>query len=307
MKIIDVHAHGIGGYDTRSSDVEHILKIADIFGSFGIAEIIPTVYPATIKVMRKSLGLIKQAMELQASHAVLRQEFRSEKYGDMENFKPARIIGAHLEGPFLNPLRCGSLNAMTLIEPNEYNLEHLTEDFEDIVRIITVSPELDGAVSLIRKISDTGVIANMGHSDATYSEAEAGHKAGARGVTHLFNAMRPFHHREPGIAGYGLLNKDIYIEVIADPYHLHAATIDLIFRAKNPERIIIVSDSIKETKVPATPFSTAYGLADQHGRLLGGSMTITEAADKLSKMHDQNMIMNCISANPERYLYHTVA
>ncbi|HMK56597.1 MAG TPA: hypothetical protein VK448_08185 [Dissulfurispiraceae bacterium] len=303
MKVIDVHTHGIGGYDTRTTDVEHILKIAEIHGSFGVTEIMPTIYPATIKVMRDSLALVKQAMNIQSSHPLLRQEFRTEKYGDAENRRPAQIIGAHVEGPFLNPLRCGSLNAMTFIDPTEYNLSQLIEGFEGIIKIITLSPELDGSLQLIRTISDHGIIASMGHSDATFSEAEAGHKAGAKGVTHLFNAMRPFHHREPGLAGYGLLNPDMYVEVIADSYHLHAATIDLVLRAKNPEKIILVSDSIKETKIPATPVSTTEGLADRHGRLLGGSMTITEAADELAKLHDREIIINCISANPARYLY----
>jgi N-acetylglucosamine-6-phosphate deacetylase len=310
MKIIDVHTHGIGGYDTRTTDVEHILKIAEIHGSYGVTEIIPTVYPATVKVMRDNLSVIKKAMEAQDSRPVLKPEFCSLKYGPAEERKPARIIGVHLEGPFLNPLKCGSLNTMAFIDPTDYNLEQLIEGFEDMIRIITISPELDGALALIKRISARGIIASMGHSNATYSEAEAGHKAGAKGITHLFNAMRPYHHREPGITGYGLLDPDIYIEVIADPFHLHPGTFELIFRVKDPARIIIVSDSIREAKVPATPVSTPEGLADIHGRLLGGSMAITEAADHLAEIlpntlldsHNKSIMLNCISANPERYL-----
>jgi N-acetylglucosamine-6-phosphate deacetylase len=303
MKIIDVHTHGIGGYDTRTTDVEHLLKIAEIHGSYGVTEIIPTVYPATIKIMRENLALIKKAMEIQESEPVLKAEFCSSKYGDAKDCRPSRIIGAHLEGPFLNLSRCGSLNAMTFIDPTEHYLDGLIEGYEDIIRIITISPELDGSLHLIKRISDKGIIASMGHSDATYAEASAGHKAGAKGITHLFNAMRPYHHREPGIAGYGLLNPDIYVEVIADPFHLHSGTVDLIFRAKNHERIIIVSDSIKEAKIPATPVSTNEGLADIHGKLLGGSTTITEAVDSLEALYDRAEILNYISTNPERYLH----
>ena len=119
MKIIDVHTHGIGGYDTRTTDVEHLLKIAEIHGSYGVTEIIPTVYPATIKVMRENLALIKKAMEIQESNPALKAEFCSSKYGDAKDCRPAKIIGAHLEGPFLNLARCGSLNAMTFIDPTE--------------------------------------------------------------------------------------------------------------------------------------------------------------------------------------------
>ncbi len=310
MKIIDVHTHGIGGYDTRSTDIEHILKIAEIHGSYGVTEIVPTVYPGTTKVMRDNLALIKKAMGAQASEPVLKPECYNLKYGAAENRKPARIIGVHLEGPFLNPLKCGSLNAITFIDPTDYNLGQLIEGFEDMIRIITISPELDGSLNLIKRISAKGIIASMGHSNATYSEAEAAHKAGAKGMTHLFNAMRPYHHREPGIAGYGLLDPDVYIEVIADPFHLHPGTLELIFRVKNPSRIIIVSDSIKAAKVPATSVSTREGLADMHGRLLGGSMVITEAADALaetlryamSDAYNKSIILACISTNPEKYL-----
>jgi len=286
QKIIDIHTHGIGGYDTRTTVEEHILKIAEIHGSYGISEIIPTIYPATIKVMRENMMMVKKAMELQKT------EDRSQK-------TESRIIGVHLEGPFLNPSKCGVLNAITFIEPSEDNFKELVEGFEDMVKIITIAPEINGATKLIKKITDTGIIASMGHSEATYAEAEAGFHAGARGITHIFNAMRGFHHREPGIAGFGLLNQDIYIEVIADPYHLHSKTLELIFKTKNHNRIIIVSDSVKE----ATPFTKSQGVTDAHGKLLGGCMTIAESSKRLIEIgFDENIIMKCISGNPERYL-----
>ncbi|MCL5061809.1 MAG: amidohydrolase family protein [Nitrospiraceae bacterium] len=286
QKIIDIHTHGIGGYDTRTTVEDHILKIAEIQGSHGVSEIIPTIYPATIKVMRENMATIKKAMELQKT------EDRSQK-------TESRIIGVHLEGPFLNPSKCGALNAITFIDPTEDNLKELIEGFEDMVKIITIAPEINGATKLIKKITDTGIIASMGHSDATYAEAEAGFNAGAIGITHIFNAMRGFHHREPGIAGFGLLNQDIYIEVIADPYHLHSKTLELIFKTKNHNRIIIVSDSVKE----ATPFTKSQGVTDAHGKLLGGCMTIAESSKRLIEIgFDENIIMKCISGNPERYL-----
>jgi N-acetylglucosamine-6-phosphate deacetylase len=136
---------------------------------------------------------------------------------------------------------CGALDAASFLDPDEGSLKKLIEGYEDIVKIITIAPELQGALKLIKNISDAGIIASMGHSDALYADAEAGHRAGARGITHLFNAMRGIHHREPGLAGYGLMNKDIYIEFIADPFHLDAGMIEFILSAKNQDRIIIVS------------------------------------------------------------------
>jgi N-acetylglucosamine-6-phosphate deacetylase len=111
--------------------------------------------------------------------------------------------------------------------------------------------------------------------------------------------MRGFHHREPGIAGFGLLYQDIYIEIIADPFHLHEKTIELIFKTKNHDRIIIVSDTVKETKTLPQDKS----VADVRGKLLGGSMTVAESAQRLIQTgYDEGVIMNCITANPERYL-----
>jgi N-acetylglucosamine-6-phosphate deacetylase len=270
MRFIDIHIHGIGGYDTRTDSEDDILKIAEVLRSNGISEIIPTIYPSSINQMRKNMMTVRKAMERQQSAISSQQlppfnsplskgghrgvrEGRVREGVKAPNSKLARIIGIHLEGPFLNPSRCGALDANTFIEPTEKSLRKLIEGFEDTVKIVTIAPELKGALQLIKKISDKGIIVSMGHSDATFSEAEAGFQAGARGITHIFNAMRDFHHREPGIAGFGLINQNIYIEVIADPFHLHPETLELIFKVKNHEKIIIVSDSVKETNSPPSP------------------------------------------------------
>jgi N-acetylglucosamine-6-phosphate deacetylase len=301
MKITDVHTHGIGGYDTKSADAGQILKIAEIHGSYGVSEIIPAVYPAPQRVMRNNLAAIREAMNIQKAGGPSLKTGASESVMDVPP-RPADIIGAHLEGPFLNPSKCGSLDAAAFLNPSDEHLFELLSGFEDVIKIMTVAPELEGAYKLIKRLRDIGIIVNLGHSNATYSETEAGHRAGARCITHLFNAMRQYHHREPGIAGYGLINPNIYVEVIADPFHLHPAALDLIFRVKNRERIILVSDSIRETKVPAASSSGVKGLADPQGKLLGGVMTIPEVADALSKKYDRQMILDCISTNPARYL-----
>jgi len=284
MKAIDIHTHGIGGYDTRSADVTHILKIAEIQGSCGVPEIVLTIYPAVIRVMRENMEMIKKAMDIQNAAITSGQ---------------AKILGVHLEGPFLNPAKCGSLNATTFIGPSEKPFRELIEGFENMVKIITVAPELEGAPELIKKISAQGIIVSMGHSDATYEEAEKGFHAGAKGITHLFNAMQGFHHRGPGIAGFGLLHKDIYIEIIADPYHLHQATLELILRIKNPQRIIIVSDTVRESKTSLEE----KAVTDSYGKLIGGGMTVLESAQRLiATGHNEEMIKGCITENPQRYL-----
>ena len=296
MNIIDIHTHGIGGYDTRKATEEAILKMAEIHGSSGVSAILPTIYPDTIQVMRENMMIVKRAMDIKRGG------------GD----SPAAILGVHLEGPFLNPHKCGALNAAIFIEPTEHHLEELLDGLEDVVKIITIAPELEGATRLIKKISDRGILASMGHSDATYSEAETGFNAGARGITHIFNAMRGLHHREPGIVGFGLLNQDIFIEVIADPFHLNPKTLELIFRVKNRDRIILVSDSVKGTPPSFPPFTKGgkgglegktQGVVDDSGRLQGGSMTIAESSQRLIGLgFEEDAIRKSISENPEIYL-----
>ncbi|NTU41560.1 MAG: hypothetical protein HGA78_00600 [Nitrospirales bacterium] len=282
MRIIDIHNHGIKGYDTRGG-VDDILAMARIQAEQGVAEFLPTIYPGPIAAMREQMFTVKEAMKRQASEGEQRQG--------------ALIRGMHLEGPFLNPTKCGALSAESFLKPTEENLKRLIDGFEAIVKVMTVAPELDGAPALIRKASDKGIIVSMGHSDATFAEAAMGYRSGAKGITHIFNAMRGVHHREPGIAGFGLINQDIYIEVIADPFHLHPGIIDLILRSKKADRIIIVSDTVKGAKV------FDGGVKDPSGMLLGGCMTITEAAERMAARGiSRDDIMKYIASNPESYL-----
>jgi len=308
MKIIDIHTHGIGGYDTRATTEEHILKIAEIQGACGVSDILLAIYPSSIHGMREYMGTVRKAMEIQRSSVPghpsgsIDQNTSKKKIPAgliPDDCCPATIAGIYLEGPFLNPLRCGALGAESCIEPTEDVFRELSEGFEDIIKIITIAPEMHGALRLTRKISDMGILVSMGHSDATYAESEQGFRAGAKGVTHIFNAMRGFHHREPGLAGFGMSNQDVYIEIIADPFHLHERLIDLVFKMKNPEKIIIISDTVKETDEG----NRISGVRDDRGKLLGGSMVVTESAERLLRRgYDEDVIMRCITENPQAYL-----
>jgi N-acetylglucosamine-6-phosphate deacetylase len=308
MKIIDIHTHGIDGYDTRTTTEEDILKIAEIQGSYGVSDILLAIYPSPVHGMREHMETVRKAMEIQRS-SVSRHQSGSIGQDSPKtktpaalmpnDCRPATISGLHLEGPFLNPLRCGALGAESCIEPTEDVFRELSEGYEDIIKIITIAPEMHGALRLMRKISDMGILVSMGHSDATYAESEQGFRAGAKGVTHIFNAMRGFHHREPGIAGFGLSNQDVYIEIIADPFHLHDSVIDLIFKIKNPEKIIIISDTVKET----VKENQRSGVRDDRGNLLGGSMVVIKSAKRLIRQgYDEDVIMRCVTENPQAYL-----
>ncbi len=293
MKLIDIHTHGISGVDTAEASEHQILTIAELQGQAGVSEIIPAVYPSSLAAMRKQMQAIQKAMDIQRSGS------RSQDAEMKSSTSAAKIIGMHLEGPFLNSVQCGALDAGSFLEADEKTFKELIEGFEKEVKIITIAPELERATSLIRLISDMGIIASMGHSDATYAEAENGFHAGARGITHIFNAMRGIHHREPGISGFGLMNQEVYTEVIADPFHLDKRMIDLIFTLKSPEKIIIISDTVKTSKM--TP--STDGIQNEYNKLIGGSLTIKEASEHLIQMGlNKEIVQKAISQNPEQYL-----
>ncbi len=319
---IDLHTHGISSFDTATSDFEIILKMAEIHGGYGTSAFLPTIYPAPIKTMRENMEAVKKAMKVQSSR--LRPEGLKPKGFKVQRCKEENpklkiqnselnsslltphsslILGMHLEGPFLNTLRCGALEKESFLSPSIRALQELIEGYEDIIKTITIAPELRGALEIIRYLSDRGINVNMGHSDATFKEAEEGFNAGARGITHIFNAMRGFHHREPGISGFGLLNNDIYVEVIADLHHLHPETIKLIFRVKRTERILLISDSIKESKT--TGENSPYRLND--GRIAGSRVTITDCIENLTGLGiSREIALRCVEDNPAVYLANRV-
>ncbi len=270
MSLIDIHFHGTNKIDIKEVESpEQILLIAEEYGSMEVDSFLITLYPSEINSMKKTLLNIKKAMQIQT--------------------KGAKILGAYLEGPFLNPAKAGALDHRYFLLPDTHILYRLLDGTEDIVKIITVSPELSGALNIIEKCSEIGIIVSMGHSDATYKEAEEGFKAGASLITHLFNAMRGIHHREPGIAGFGLINQEIYVELIGDGKHLNDEVLKWIFQIKNPERIILISDMVKQNK--------------EIQKLHGGSMSLRDIIKRLKRLNiDEYKLKFAGLKNPEKLL-----
>jgi N-acetylglucosamine-6-phosphate deacetylase len=285
---VDLHTHGIGRFDTRTARSEHILAMARSHAKAGTIAILPTIYSGPLDEMRKNMHAVKKAMDLQAKSGGQ----KAERKGAV-----AQILGVHLEGPFLSPARCGALDRNSFIKPSLPQLQNLLDGFQEIVKVITVAPELPGALKLIEKCSDLGFRVNMGHSDATCRQALDGKKAGATGITHIFNAMRPFHHREPGLAGLGLIDEHLYVEVIADGVHLHPRTLELIFNRKRLDRIIIVSDSVKGR-------GTAKGVVyNDRGVLAGSALTIDGVMQRLKRLGVPDAeITEASTDNPLRYI-----
>lgn len=280
--LFDIHIHGIADSDTSAGSAEEILKIARYQKLHGVDRIILSMYPDSLQHMRKNMEAIRDAMQI----------IKREKIQDA-----ADIVGMHLEGPFLNPKMAGALRRESFLPPSGDSLRRLTEGFEGTIRLITIAPELEGAGRIIRACRDSGIRVSMGHSDATYAEALAGKNAGATGITHLFNAMRPFHHREPGIAGFGLLDDDIFVEVIADGVHLDLNTMRLIFAMKPAGKVILVSDGVKGARQEDTAVYSESGL------LAGSGVTLKQETEFLMKHgFDPETVTMAATANPDAFL-----
>jgi len=277
QQVIDIHVHGAGTYDTLTKRQDDVVHLAAIHGEHGTDVILPTVYPGSIEEMRSSMSAIKRAMSPLSAGA--------------------QILGMHLEGPFLNPARAGALNRKNFLAPSKKDLDRLVEGFEDTVRIITIAPELPGALAVIEHCREKGFLVQMGHSDATYEEAEEGKRAGATGITHIFNAMREFHHREPGLAGFGLMDDDMYVEVIADLVHLHPRTLKMILEMKPADRIIVVSDSVK---------GEGWGkgaIRGPNGVMEGSGVTVMDCVKNLVTLGvHHEWALQFVTENPRKYL-----
>lgn len=277
QQFIDIHVHGAAEYDTRTRRQDDILRIATIHGERGTAALLPTVYPASIEVMRENMTAIRRAMSGQRAGAT--------------------VLGIHLEGPFLNPERAGSLDGKSFFDPSVDVFDRIIDGFEDVVKIVTIAPELPGALKVIERIREKGILVHMGHSDASFEQAEEGRRAGATGITHLFNAMRGFHHREPGLAGFGLMDEDTYVEIIADMAHLHPQSLKMLFDMKSPDKIILISDSVKGPGWGQGPIRGPGGV------LQGSGITLSDGVKNLISLGvPPERAAMFASENPKKYL-----
>jgi N-acetylglucosamine-6-phosphate deacetylase len=267
---IDLHVHGLGRFDTRTTVPGELLKLAASQARAGVSAILPAIYSGPVEAMRSQMAAVCEAMRIQRAGA--------------------KILGLHLEGPFLSLSRAGAQDAGTFLRPTLTSLKSLIGGFEGAVKVMTLAPELPGALKVIERCTSLGIRVNMGHSDATYAQAMEGKRAGAAGVTHLFNAMRPFHHREPGLAGAGLLDEDLYAEVIPDGVHLSAEVLRMVFKTKPEGRIILVSDAVK-------------GPQYKKGVLQGGAISLARGAGILRGLGiGEKAIGRAARTNPARYL-----
>jgi N-acetylglucosamine-6-phosphate deacetylase len=268
--LVDIHIHGQGGLDVMSGNPEDLLQLSLRLASQGVAGFLATFVSSSKEETLSCLETVKRT--------------RGRERG-------ATILGVHLEGPFLHPERKGAHNPRHLRPPDLREVREWIAAGEGAVRLVTIAPEQPGAADVIRFLVRKGVRVSMGHSTATFAQAAAGKKMGARSVTHLFNAMNAVHHRSPGLAGFALLDPDLYTEVIADGVHLSDEVVRLICRCRPSNRIILISDgfyltglktkgsfSLGGLKVKAFPDGSLRKL---DGTLAGGNASLRDIVDRV--------------------------
>jgi N-acetylglucosamine-6-phosphate deacetylase len=257
---IDIHVHGGGGFSLTGGDAAQIRGYSRWVASRGVTGFLITLVPDTRERM---LDVIASTVAV----------FDSVRDG-------ARPLGLNLEGPFLNPVRGGALKPGLLRLPDLPEFRQFASSAKGRLRLMTLGPELPDAEAVIVEALDAGVVVALGHSDATYDEAERAFSLGVRHVTHCFNAMRPFHHRDPGCVGAALNAGDVTCELIADGVHVHPAAAEMLLRLKGADRTVLVSDGIAPAglgdgsfELQGEPVEVNAGVARRTDGTLAGSTT----------------------------------
>jgi N-acetylglucosamine-6-phosphate deacetylase len=244
---IDVHVHGLHGLDTLDGD-NAIDEISRLLPRFGVTAFCPTSIACPPEDLRRMLSAVRRAREAPP--------------------KGARVLPAHLESNFINPEYKGAQPAACLRGPREMvrEGEFGAAEILDAIRaarpdvgIMTIAPELDGALELISELVKHGHRVSLGHSGATFEEGMAGIEAGATQATHLFNRMPPLGHRSPGLAGAVLAHDGVATEVVCDAVHVHPTMIRMAIAAKHPERVMAITDGTAGAGLPQGAETTLGG------------------------------------------------
>ncbi len=220
---VDLLIHGAKGRDFSEGNSEAFEIIGQHFLQHGSTTILASLFA---KPEEQMLSNIRQLAKYIQSHP------------------HSNIRGIHLEGPYLNKAFKGAMNEDWLWTPDLTSWQKMWDASKGLIKLMTIAPELPGAMEVIRDAAKKGVVISIGHSMASYRQIEIAIDNGAAHITHMFNAMRPLHHREPGVALAALLRDELKIELIADTYHVHPATMEFLLKVKKPNGIILITDSI---------------------------------------------------------------
>jgi len=262
---IDLHVHGGGGYSLATHDAHEIESYARWVTAHGVTSFLATIFAPELE---EALDFVRVA-----AHAV----------GNTAG--GANLLGLNMEGPFVNPDRRGALPKTWPLPPDPRTFDGIAQAAEGRIRLMTVSPEIVGTGQLIRAALSRGVAVSIGHTDADYDAALRAFQNGASHVTHAFNAMRPFHHRDPGVVGAAIDSEGVSVEVIADGVHLHPATVAMLIRALGPGRVALVTDAVPPAGLAAGEFRIGQERAWlEAGRITLPSGTIAGSAATMDEL-----------------------
>ena len=279
---IDVHVHGGGGHPLITPDPAEIEAYARWAVSQGVTSFLATVCAPTLDA----------ALDCLAACANTRETSDGPVGTD-----GATLLGVNLEGPFVSPERRGALPPSWPAEPDVDTFRRLLDASGGKLRLMTIAPELAGSAEVIREALTADVRVSVGHTDATYEIARDAFAAGASHVTHAFNAMRPFHHREPGALGAALEAESVTVELIADGVHLHPATVRTLVGAFGPQRIALITDGVTPAGLSDgafRPIRARPGIGGVEARLKDGEMRLPDGTIAGSVVTMADVVRNVV-------------
>jgi len=221
---IDMHIHGSAGHDTMDATQEALHQMASSLVQEGVTGFLATTMTQSIEVIESALTNVAQFDN-----------------SDGE----ARLLGIHVEGPFVSEKRAGAQPVEYIIPPSIEQIIYWQKISKQRIKQVTVAPEVEGGFKFIETLKDLDIIASIGHSDATIEEVDKAVAMGVRQATHLYNQMRPFHHRNPGVVGAVFLEDKVKVEIIADFVHSHPQSVKLAYRIKGANGIILITDAMR--------------------------------------------------------------
>jgi N-acetylglucosamine-6-phosphate deacetylase len=293
---IDMHIHGGAGHDVMRDDAAGRARMEQMLTRHGVGSYFPTTVTASMDATLTALSQMADAIE------------NSEKSPAPGRAMP---LGIHLEGPFISHARRGVHPPADLMLPTLATFDRFWQASRGRIRIMTIAPELQGALEVIAEAANHGVCVSLGHSDASLDEAHAAVNAGARHATHTFNAMRPLDHRDPGILGEVLTNTNLSADIIADGIHLDPAIVRLFLQAKGSDSAVLITDAISATGMPDGKYKlgnieveVSDGKCTAEGKLAGSVLTMDRAVRNVMQFAGWNLqqTVKLATANPARVM-----
>ncbi|MCM8900157.1 N-acetylglucosamine-6-phosphate deacetylase [Caldicoprobacter algeriensis] len=224
---IDIHVHGCKGRDVMDGSVESLEVMAEFMAMHGTTAFLATTTTHGREEIRKSLKAVSDALH--------------------KNIKGAQILGVHLEGPFINSEAKGAHDEKYILAPSRESFRELVGDYESIIKRVTMAPDVEGAKELVNYLTGRGIVVSMGHTVGSYEQCMAGFEWGMTHVTHLYNAMSPLKHREPGAVGAAFDRDGVTVELIADLIHVHPAALRIAVAVKGSDSVALITDAMSAT------------------------------------------------------------